>query len=156
MDQIQGTRNIHLDKIFSVWIGDGLGTSAQFLADNWGEFVNEHIRSMEENLNIQMINTAGESSWRNELCEENHAIVDRCLVKILDYPEMQLKIALSWAINAKNSLKLNIHSGFSSYQTVFGQQPDLPSILIGKFPALSDKTTIGNVAKNINAMHLTQ
>ena len=67
MDQIQGTRNIHLDKIFSIWIGDGLGTPAQFLADNWGEFVNEHIRSMEENLNIQMINTAGESSWRNEL-----------------------------------------------------------------------------------------
>lgn len=146
---------IIIDKIFSMWIGDGLGNPQKFLADNGGEFANDKYRSLGENLNIHVINTAGESPWQNGLCERNHAVVDRCLEKILeDHPHMSLKTALAWAINAKNSLHMN--SGFSSYQIVFGQQPTLPSTMIDKPPALSGTTTSRNVAKHINAMHLTR
>ena len=61
---------------------------------------------------------------------------------------------LSRAINAKNSL--NMHSGFSLYQMLFGQQPNLQSVLTDKPAALPDKATSGYVAKHINAMHITQ
>lgn len=107
-----------------MYIGDGLGRPVKFLVDNRSEFENEHFRSMGENLNIQIINIAGESPWQNRLYEWNQAVVDRCLEKTLeDHPDMPLKTALSWAINAKNSL--NMHSGFSWYQIVFDQQPNL-------------------------------
>lgn len=125
------------------------------MADNGGEFANDKYRSLGENLNIHVINTAGESPWQNGLCERNHAVVDRCLEKNLeDHPYMSLKTALAWAINTKNSLHMN--SGFSSYQIVFGQQPTLRSTMIDKPPALSGTTTSRNVAKHINAMHLTR
>ena len=51
---------------------------------------------MFENLNIQVLNTAGQSPWQNGLCERNHAAVDRCLEKILeDNPDTPTDMALA-------------------------------------------------------------
>ena len=54
-----------------------------------------------ENLNIQVLNTAGQSPWQNGLCERNHVEVDRCLEKIVeDNPDTPTDMAL--AVNAKS------------------------------------------------------
>ena len=59
----------------------------------------------------------------------------------------------AWAINAKNSLQMV--SGFSPYQIVFGQQPNLPSVLTDKLPALAGTTSNKVLSDHINAMHLS-
>ena len=71
---------------------------------------------------------AAESPWQNGLCEPNQCVADRCLEKILeDYPEAPLNIALACTINAKN--RLQMWNGFSSYQLVFGQNPNIPNVM---------------------------
>ena len=143
---------IIIDKIFTMWVGAGLGAPEKFIADNGGEFANNEYRDMAENLNIHVINTAAQSPWQNGICERNHAVVDSCLEKILeDNPKMSLDVALAWAINAKNCLQM--WSGFSSYQIVFGQQPNLPNVMLDKPPALAGTTTSQTVATHINALH---
>ena len=61
---------------------------------------------------------------------------------MLDQPDMSLPKALYWVINAKNALKM--WSGFSSYQLVFGRNPNMPSILTDNPPAL-EGTTINHL-----------
>ena len=78
-----------IDTIVQMWIGSGLGLSTKFLADNGGEFANKRFRDMYENLNIQLLNNAAESSWQNGICEKNHVVIDQCMEKILqDQPDM--------------------------------------------------------------------
>ena len=92
-----------------------------------------------ENLNKEVMKTAAESPWQNVLCEQNDCSTDRCLEKILeDDPEMPLNIAPVWAINVKNSLQM--WNGFSSYQLVFGQNPNIPNVMTDKPPALHGTT----------------
>lgn len=141
-----------IEKIMKVWIGSGLGPPKRFLADNGGEFANADYRDMAENLNIQVWNTAGLSPWQNGLCERNHAVVDDCVAKILeDDPQLDLEVALLWAVNAKNSLQMV--SGWSPYQLVFGINPNLPSVLTDKPPALEGTTMNEIFAKHLNALH---
>ena len=56
-----------------------------------------------------------------------------------------------WAVNAKNSL----HSvyGYSPNKLVFGRNPNLPSCLNDRPPALEGTTSSEVVAKNLNALH---
>lgn len=140
------------DKIITMWIGVGYGVPRKILTDNGGEFSNEEIRCVAENLNIEVMCTAAYSPWQNGLCEKNHAVTDRCLEMILhDQPNMDLDVALSWAVNAKNCLKM--WNGFSSYQLVFGENPNLPSIMDARPPALEGTTISETLAKHLTAMH---
>ena len=59
-----------------------MGALKKFLADNGGEFANPELTDMCGNVNVFMMNTAAESPWPNGLCEQNHAVVDRCLEKL--------------------------------------------------------------------------
>ena len=124
-----------VDNVVQMWIGNGFGSPKKFLADNGGEFANEEFKDMCENLNIEVLHTAAESPWQNGLCERNHAVVDRCLEKIMeDNPKLNLSQGLAWALNAKNCLQM--WNGFSSYQLVFGQNPNLPNVMTDNLPAL--------------------
>ena len=71
--------------------------------------------------------------------------------KIIEDVNCSVEIALCWAINAKNSLQ-NIH-GFSPYQLVFGKNPNLPSVLTNRLPALEGVTSSQLIADNLNALH---
>ena len=62
--------------------------------------------------------------------------------------------ALMWAVLAKNSLQ-NV-SGFSPFQIVFGEQPQLPSVYTAGPPGLEEVVMSKKVADNINAMHLSR
>ena len=51
---------------------------------------------------------------------------------------MDPQISLAWAVNAKNSFPM--FGGFSSYQLVFGRNPNMPNVLHDKLPALKETT----------------
>ena len=105
-----------------------------------------------ENLNIDVRHTAAYSPWQNGLCERNHAVVNSSVKKMLDdNPSLSLEVALIWGIHAKNCLQMN--SGYSSYQLIFGRNPNLPNVFIDGPPALSGATASKSFAKHLNALH---
>ncbi|XP_037793904.1 uncharacterized protein LOC119589356 [Penaeus monodon] len=105
-----------------------------------------------ENMNIQVMHTAAYSPFCNGLCERNHAIIDEMVVKIMaEQPKLSLKVALAWAVHAKNCLQMT--GGFSPYQLVYGRNPKLPCTMSDELPALEGTTSSEMVAKHINASH---
>ena len=146
------TPDLIIHHVMTLWIGSGFGCPKKFLADNGGEFANEEYKDMCSNLNIEVLNTAANSPWQNGLCERNHAVVDDCVSKMLeDSPETPLEVALVWAINAKNALQMVY--GYSPYQLVFGVNPNLPSVLVDKPPALEGTTISKMFASHLNTLH---
>ena len=129
-------------KIFSLWISV-FGTAEKFLVDNGGEFNNEEFRTLCENLT--------ESPWSNGVVEKHNAVLGFTVTKMMDDLKCDLNLAVSWSISAKNSLK-NVN-GYSPNQLVFGRNPNFPSNLINKPPALEGETTSETVANNLNMMH---
>ena len=65
--------------------------------------------------------------------------------------QFSLDLALSWCLNAKNSLA-NIH-GFSPFQLVLGQNRELQSRFIDKLPALTPSNTSKILTDNLTALH---
>ena len=60
-------------------------------------------------------------------------------------------IALAWAVTAKNGFPM--HGGYSSYQLVYGKDPNMPNILYDKLPAMNGVTTSESVGAHISALH---
>ncbi len=95
---------------------------------------------------------AAYSPFSNDIHEHNHAVIDEMVTKIMtEQPELSLKVALAWAVNAKNGLQMV--GGFSPYQLVFGRNPDLPCTLSDELPALEGITSSDIVVKHLNASH---
>ena len=88
--------------------------------------------------------------------ERIHAVVNTMMEKmLLTDPDLKPEVALSWSINAKNTL--SNHQGFSPAQIVFGQNPRLPTVLAAGPPGLEDELSMPKfVAQHINAMHLAR
>ena len=63
----------------------------------------------------------------------------------------ELELTLSWAVAGRNSVK-NVN-GFSPNQLVFRENPNFPTALNSKLPALVGLSFSRAVANNINAMH---
>ena len=84
----------------------------------------------------------------NGLNERNYAVVDRSFSKILhNNPKMDPKVALAWAVTAKNSYPA--HSGFSIFLLVFWKQPKLPNVMEDKLLALEGVRTSKSLATRI-------
>ena len=144
--------SVIVDNVILMWIASGLGPPEKFLTDNGGEFCNEIYKEMAEQFNVQTCTTGAQSPWSNGICERNHAVTDAAVCRMLeDDPHMSVETALAWAINAKNAM-FN-HNGFSPYQLVYGQTPNLPSVLSSKLPALESKVNSETVAKHLNTLH---
>ena len=139
-----------INDFFRIWVSV-FGSPKKVLGDNGGEFVNSHFLDMCQNLNINFITTSAESPWSNGLCEKHNGIIGEVVSKILEEINCGVEIALCWAINAKNSLQ-NIF-GFSPYQLVFGRNPNLPSVLNDKLPALEGVTGNLLISNHLNALH---
>lgn len=127
------------------------GCPEKVLSDNGGEFANSTFIDLCENMNINHMTTAAESPWSNGLVEKHNEIIGEAVCKIVEDTNCSVEVALCWAINAKNSLQ-NIH-GFSPYQMVFGKNPNLPSVLNNKLPALEGVAASHLVAELLNALH---
>ena len=136
--------------VFKYWISY-FGAPKMFLTDNGGEFDNENFRDMAQNLNMIIKTTAAESPWSNGLNERHNGILGETVIKTLEDVGCPFDIALHWGVSAKNTLQ-NVH-GYSPNQLVFGFNPNLPSILNDRLPALEGVTTSEMIANNLNAMH---
>lgn len=140
-----------VNQVMLCWVAN-FGRPGKIWTDVGGEFNNDTVRQLGEAIGCKVETGAGYAAWMNGLNERNHAVVDRCLAKIMfDNPKMNPNIALAWAATAKNSYPM--HGGYSSFQLVFGKQPKLPDIMSDKLPALEGITTSESVAAHITAMY---
>ncbi len=139
-----------VEKVMKNWIGV-FGMMGSIMTDNGGEFNSEEMRELGSVLNVVLCMTAGYSPLQNGLCERNHAVVDSMLLKLKDHRGTPDDILLCWANMAKNSLQM-VH-GYSSYQLVFGHNPELPNIMTEKPPALQGVTSSEVLAKHLNVLH---
>ncbi len=83
---------------------------------------------MAEKFNIEVKITAAYSPWSNGLLERHNQILTEIPMKVKRDNKCDWKTALDWALMAKNSMH-NVH-GFSPYQLVFGQNPNLHQSLL--------------------------
>ncbi len=130
------------------------GSPAKLLSDNGGEFNNKEVQEMCENFNIEVKTTPGYSPWSNGLVERHNQTLTTILQKTKDDQGCDWDTALAWALAAKNSL-CNVH-GFSAYQLVYGRNPNLPSILVDKPPALEGTTSSVVVGKHVGALYASR
>ena len=136
------------DAILKHWIAI-FGSPNELFADNGGEFNNDLLRDVAEFLNVSIHTTAAYSPWSNGIVERHNAILADIISKVMSDQKCNIDIALAWALNAKNSLHNS--SGFSPNQLVFGRNPNLPSILNNKLPALRNISAV--IADHLNALH---
>ena len=86
----------------------------KILTGNGGEFTNTKF-------------ITAEAPWSNRLRERHNLVFADMLNKVLDGTQCHPDLAVSWCINAKNSLH-SVH-GFSPYQLATGKNPKLASVL---------------------------
>lgn len=120
------------------------------MSGNGGEFNNELLKEMSDHLNIFIRSTAGESPWSNGITERHNAILGNMINKLLldksnNYP---IDVIVAQAVRALH----NCYS-YSPKQLVFGKNPNYPSILVDKAPALEGKTSSELIANHLNVMH---
>ena len=127
------------------------GPPQNFFSDNGGEFNNDEVRDMAENFNIEIKTTAAYSPWSNGVVERHNAIMTEVIKKVKASNGCDWSTAMDWALMAKNTMQ-SVH-GYSPHQLVFGQNPNLPSVLIDKPPALEGTTKSEWVARHITALH---
>ncbi|XP_048012163.1 uncharacterized protein LOC125245541 isoform X2 [Megalobrama amblycephala] len=136
-----------------VWISVH-GPPQKLFSDNGGEFNNDEVRDMAENFNIEIKTTAAYSPWSNGLTERHNQTLTEIIMKVKTSNGCDWDTALDWALMAKNTMQ-NVH-GYSPHQLVFGQNPNLPSVLTVKPPALEGTTKSEWVAKHISALHASR
>ena len=138
--------------IFQHWIVL-FGPPNQILSDNGGEFNNELLREMSDQLNIFVRSTAGEPPWSNGITERHNAILGNMISKLLldESSKYPIETIVAWAVSAKNALH-NCY-GYSPNKLVFGKNPNFPSVLIDNPPALEGQTSSEIIANYLNAMH---
>lgn len=140
-----------INALMQGWIAV-FGVMEAILTDNGGEFSSDEMREVMSILNVRVITTAAESPFQNGLCERVHAVTDTMLLKLKEENgKMDKQTLLCWANMARNSLSM--WNGFSSHQLVFGHNPNLPSIMTDKLPALEGTTQSEAFAKHLNVLH---
>ncbi|VDH90019.1 Hypothetical predicted protein [Mytilus galloprovincialis] len=95
-----------VDKFMQIWVSVHGAPEVKVLVytDNGGEFNSQTFRDMAENLNMSVKTTAGYSPWSNGIVERHNATVTETVNKIRESSNLSCKTAISWAVNAKNSL----------------------------------------------------
>ena len=136
--------------VFRFWIAY-FGAPKTWLSDNGREFNNSVLREVAQSLNSSAQNTAAYSPWSNGLNERHNGILGEMVLKTLEDAKCSMSDAVCWAVSAKNAL--NNHNGFSSNQLVFGFNPNTPSVLVNRPPALEGASTSEMVATKLNALH---
>ena len=139
-----------IEAILKVWVSV-YGSNEKILVDNGGEFANEELINLAEQFGITIKTTAGESPWSNGIVERHNLTLSNMLDKVLNETNCSFNTALYWCINAKNSL-YNSH-GFTPYQLAIGTNPQLPSLMDDKPPALSGKPATKMIKDNLEALH---
>ena len=140
-----------LSAVINNWV-KYFGVMQEIFTDNGGEFKNAEMREVASVFNFKVKTSDADSPFQNGLCEKNHAIVDLILSKLsVDYPRVKQEVLLGWANMAKNSLQM--WSGFSSNQLVFGTNPRLPNIMCSNLASWNETTLSETLAKHLCILH---
>ena len=142
------------DEFMKIWVGIYGSPEVGVYTDNGGEFNNELFLNMAEKLNISVKTTAAYSPFSNGVVERHNAVLTEMLTKVKQSENISWETALIWAIHAKNCL-INVY-GFSPFQIVYGRNPNLPSNIVNKPPALESSSVSQSMAKHLNALHSTR
>ena len=142
---------IIVDKFMQIWVGIYGCPEVGVYTDNGGEFNSQVFRDMAENLNMSVKTTAAYAPWSNGVVERHNATLTETLLKVKEQSNVSWETAISWAVNAKNCL-LSVH-GYSPYQIVYGRNPNLPSVLTNKPPALEGTTVCQAMGKHLTALY---
>jgi len=143
-------KEIIANSVLRNWVSI-FGTPGSILSDNGGEFDNELLRDVCELLDTKVMTSAAYAPWSNGIVERHNAVIENMVLKIMDDINCSIETALVWAVSAKNALSNN--KGFSPNQLVFGKNPNLPSVLTLKPPALRNSTSSELVADHLNALN---
>ena len=141
------------DEFVKSWVSV-FGPPRKLFSDNGGEFANEHMAQLGHQFNIELLTTAAYAPWSNGVCERHNMTLTEIIKKVKSERNIDYETALAWALMAKNTMS-NV-TGYSSYQLVFGRNPNLPSIFTDKLPALSGETTSQIVGKHISSLYATR
>ena len=139
-----------VENMFSSWITI-FGAPQKILHDNGGEFGNKYFLEFAEAFNVKLMATAAESAWSNGVVERLNAVLGSSVDKIICQNKCSVKVALSWAVSARNALCT--YTGFSPNQLVFGFNPALPNFANNKLPAMGGCLASDVVRTNLVAMH---
>ena len=91
----------------------------------------------------------------NLTVERHNATIKHMLEKIMEEtPLVGLEIAVQWAVHAKNSLA-NVH-GFSPAQLTLGHNPEIPTVLNNKPPAMEERDSDDIIMEHLQAMKLAR
>jgi len=146
------TKEEIVNNFFLIWISI-FGPPEQTLCDNGGEFCNQDFLDMCQNLNINMKSTAAFAPYSNGVVERHNGLLAEMVYKIVEDVGCSVKIALCWAVNAKNSMS-NVY-GFSPQQLVLGYNTYCPGLDDGHI-SISQLEGVTNgqlVADHLNAMY---
>ena len=139
-----------ISKVFQIWIFI-FGPAKQILTDNGGEFTSDDFLEMGEKLSTTITTTAAESPWSNEINERHNAIIGTMAKKIHNETKCAMDIAIASAVSSKNTLAI-VH-GYSINQLVFGYNPNFPSVVTKKLPAMESKTSSEIILEHLIALH---
>ncbi|XP_077971779.1 uncharacterized protein LOC144425883 [Styela clava] len=142
--------SIIANKFLLRWISI-FGSPQKVFTDNGREFNNHEFLDMCDNFNIIVNTSPAYSPWSNGVCERHNQVLTNMLHKIRNDVRTDWGVSIAWAVSAKNSLMNN--KGFSPAQLVFGQNVNLPSVLVNELPALEGKTESLEVGQHISALH---
>ena len=139
-----------LQNLFVSWISI-FGPPRKILSDNGGEFCNSEMVEFAETFNVKLMATAAESPWSNGICERLNAVLGSSVNKIVQENNCNVKVALSWAVCARNALCT--YTGYSPNQLVFGYNPAFPNFAHNDLPAMGKTCSSVTVKQNLTAMH---
>ena len=144
-----------IDNIMLHRVGAGFGIMKSILRDNGRAFLSDEMCEVCSIFNVQISTKAANSPFQNGLCKRIHAVTDTMLLKLRGQcPKTHIEVLLSWANVSRNSLQM--WHGFSSYQLVFGHNPNLPNVMSDKLPAFTGPTTSEILEKHLNALHVAR
>ena len=139
-----------IDAIFAMWI-TYFGRPEKLFSDNGPEFNNNDFIDMCASYEIDVKVTPVEAPYSNGICERHNSVIAQMTKKTKMSTSCTWKVALMWAVNAKNNLH-NIY-GFTPQQLVMGRNTKLPSILDTENLATLNENTVNKlVTDNLNAM----
>ena len=140
-----------IESFITTWIAAGMDATNKVLLGNGGEFDNNNYLEANEQYNIKVCATCASSSWSNGFFEQNHAVVELMVYKMLEeLLKPKIHIVLAQAVNAKNSLQN--YNGYASIQLVTGSLPNLPNVLNNTLPARETPFS-PELEQHLQAMH---
>lgn len=123
--------------------------------DNGGEFANDKLTELLERHGITVKSTAANAPYMNGICERHNAIIKETMTKVkYECKDLNVLQILGYALYAKNALI--DRKGFSPFQRVFGNSPNIPHLMIENPNTLNANFRNDIVLKHLQMLNETR